>query len=74
MSFDRTKEAWIKGIADLQITWPQMSDVKYWESEGAKIYAVRGIPHTVLLDKEGIIVAKDLHGEELEAKIVELLK
>ncbi|GAB1360558.1 TlpA disulfide reductase family protein [Porphyromonadaceae bacterium] len=74
VSFDRTKEAWIKGIADLQITWPQMSDVKYWESEGAKVYAVRGIPHTVLLDKEGTIVAKDLHGEELEAKIVELLK
>lgn len=74
VSFDRTQEAWIKGIADLQITWPQMSDIKYWESEGAKVYAVRGIPHTVLLDKEGTIVAKDLHGEELEAKIVELLK
>lgn len=74
VSFDRTKEAWIKGIADLQLTWPQMSDIKYWESDGAKKYAVRGIPHTVLLDKEGIIVAKDLHGEELEAKIVELLK
>lgn len=74
VSFDKTHEAWINGIATLKLPWKQMSDIKFWESEGASKYAVRGIPHTVLLDKEGTIVAKDLHGEELEKMIETLLK
>ncbi|MDR1555587.1 MAG: AhpC/TSA family protein [Tannerellaceae bacterium] len=74
VSLDRTGEAWIKGIEDLQITWPQISDLQYWKNAGAALYGVNSIPHTVLVDKEGVIVAKNLHGEALNAKLTELLK
>ena len=70
---DRTHEAWVKGIGDLQITWPQISDLQYWKSAGAALYGVNSIPHTVLVDKEGVIIAKNLHGEALTAKLNELL-
>lgn len=74
VSFDRDGESWKKGIEQLDITWPQMSDLKYWESEGAKVYAIRSIPHVVLLDKDGTIVSRGLHGDELQEKIAELMK
>jgi hypothetical protein len=51
-----------------------MSDVKFWDSQVVDLYAIDGIPHTVLLDKEGIIIAKDLRGDELDRKLSELLQ
>lgn len=74
VSLDRTNDAWKKGIEDLGITWPQMSDLKYWESEGAALYGVNSIPHTVLVGKDGIIIAKNLRGEALDAKLAEIIK
>lgn len=74
ISLDKTNEDWVKGIEDLNITWPQISDLKYWDSELSKAYAVRSIPSTVLIDKDGIIIAKKISGEELDAKLEELLK
>ena len=74
VSLDRDAEAWKNGIEKLDITWPQMSDLKYWDCEGAKLYAVSSIPHTVLIDGEGIILARGLHGEELQEQIAEALK
>jgi len=74
VSLDRTNDAWVKGIKDLAITWPQMSDLKYWQSEGGTIYGVNSIPHTILVDKDGIIIAKNLHGEALDTKLAEMLK
>ena len=59
VSLDQDKEKWIEGIKELEMTWPQMSDLKLWESEAVELYGFRGIPHTVLLDKEGKIIAKD---------------
>jgi hypothetical protein len=56
------------------ITWPQMSDLKYWNCEGAQLYAVSSIPHTVLIDGEGTILARGLHGDELQEKIAEAVK
>ncbi len=73
ISCDTKKDAWKKAIGDLHMTWPQMSDLKGWQSEGCKLYAVNGIPHTVLLDPSGTIIAKDLRGDELEKKIAELV-
>lgn len=73
VSLDREHKAWVEGIKELNITWPQMSDVMFWQSPVVDLYAFNGIPHTVLLDAEGTIVAKDLHGEELTQKIEELL-
>lgn len=74
VSLDRTNDAWKKGIVDLNITWPQMSDLKYWQSEGAALYGVNSIPHTVLIDKDGTIIAKNLRGEELDSKLAEIIK
>ena len=74
VSLDRDQEAWKKGIEQLGIEWPQMSDLKYWESEGAKLYVVRSIPHVVIIDKEGKIVSRGLHGDKLKAKVAELMK
>ena len=47
---------------------------QYWNCEGAKLYAVSSIPHTVLIDGEGTIIARGLHGEGLLEKLAEVLK
>lgn len=74
VSLDSNAEAWKNGIKQLNITWPQMSDLSMWDCEGAQLYAVSSIPHTVLVDGEGTILARGLHGEELQEKIAEVLK
>ena len=74
VSLDQNGEAWKKAIKDLKITWPQMSDLKYWDCEGSRLYAVSSIPHTVLIDGEGTILARGLHGEDLQEKLAEVLK
>ena len=74
VSLDQTLEAWKKGITDLGITWPQMSDLKYWQSEAVAVYRVEAIPHTVLIDKDGTILARNLRGEALYKKIEELIE
>jgi len=73
VSLDREKEAWVKAIADDQLTWHHVSDLKYWQSEAAVKYGVQAIPFTLLLDKEGKIIAKNLRGEDLAKKLAELL-
>ncbi len=73
VSLDRTHEEWTRGISELRITWPQMSDLSFWQSPAVEAYAIRGIPHTVLLDPNGVIIAKDLRGEELDKKLAELM-
>ncbi|NLA63004.1 MAG: TlpA family protein disulfide reductase, partial [Bacteroidales bacterium] len=74
VSLDKDEEKWLQGVKDLNMTWPQMSDLKLWESEAVGLYAIKSIPHTVLLDKEGKIIAKDLRGEQLEEKLAELME
>lgn len=73
VSFDSKHENWVKAIKELDLPWHQMSDLKGWDSEGAKAYAVTGIPQTVLLDKDGTIIARGLRGEELHQKLAELM-
>ena len=73
VSLDRDSASWVKAIADDNLTWPQISDLKYWNTEGAELYGVPAIPHTVLIDREGIIIAKKLHGDELREAIESLL-
>ena len=74
VSLDQSADAWKESIKNLKITWPQMSDLKYWGSEGAQLYAVNSIPHTILIDGEGTIIARGLHGEGLQTKLAEVLK
>lgn len=73
VSFDQDYDTWTKGIADLKMTWPQMSDLQYWDSPIVDLYAILGIPHTVLLDKDGVIIEKDLRGDALNEKLAELM-
>lgn len=70
VSLDKKKENWAKAIKDDKMTWLNISD----QSGIAALYFVRGIPHTLLLDENNRIVAKDLRGKQLEKKIAELLK
>ena len=74
VSLDQSGEAWENAIKQLNISWPQMSDLKYWDCEGAKLYAVSSIPHTVLIDKDGTILARGLAGEALQEKLAEVIK
>lgn len=73
VSLDRDKEAWLKGIEEDQLTWHHVSDLQYWQNEAARLYGVNSIPHSVLLDKEGKIIAKNLRGQDLEEKLNELM-
>jgi thiol-disulfide isomerase/thioredoxin len=73
VSLDRDKDRWVEAIAKDGITWPQVSDLKQWESEVVRLYNIQGIPYTVLLDREGKILAKNLRGEELDRKLAEVL-
>ncbi len=73
VSLDRDAEAWKKAIADDGLEWGQVSHVAYFNDPIAKLYNVDAIPAAFLLDENGIIVAKNLRGADLEAKIGELL-
>jgi len=73
VSLDNDKNKWLNAIAADGLAWHHVSYVKYWDCDAFKIYGERGIPFTVLLDREGNIVAKGLRGEELERKVKEVL-
>nr|WP_219290381.1 TlpA disulfide reductase family protein [Arthrospiribacter ruber] len=72
VSLDRTKDAWVKAIADDNLTWTHVSDLKYFNSEAASLYQINAIPATYMLDPEGKIIAKDLRGQSLENKLKEI--
>ena len=61
-----------KAIKDDGILWGQVSDLKGWDSSVTKLYEFNGIPHLLLVDEEGRIVAKNLRGEALRAKVAEI--
>ena len=73
VSLDKDLASWNQAIAKDKITWIQVSNLKEWAEPIAKQYGVEQIPTTFLLDASGKIVAKDLRGEELKAKVLELL-
>lgn len=72
VSLDQKKASWEKAIAKDKLTWSHVSDLKGWKNEVAKQYSVTSIPHTILLDKEGKILARNLRGADLDAKLKEL--
>jgi peroxiredoxin len=67
------KNKWTEAIAKDKLNWIQISNLQFWDDPIAKKYGVDGIPSTFILDKSGIIVAKNLRGMELKAKVAELL-
>ena len=75
VSFDRAREPWLKAIKEKELTWPHVSSVNYWDNQARHDYAVNSIPANFLVDcSTGEIIATALRGEQLEAKIEELLK
>jgi peroxiredoxin len=69
------KDAWVAAIEEDKLgQWKHVSDLKGWKSIVVELYAISGIPQNYLLDRDGKIVASNLRGEALEAKLAELLK
>lgn len=75
VSLDRPgqKDKWLKAIMDDKLTWTHVSDLKYWDSPVVPLYKIEGIPYNVLIDPTGKIVAENLRGPALEAKLSEFL-
>ena len=73
VSLDKEANAWKAAIKKDNLTWLHGSDLKFWNSVVAQTYGVSAIPQTYLLDKEGKVIAKNLRGPALEAKLTELL-
>jgi len=74
VSLDRDKASWEKAIKIDKLTWTHVSDLKYWDSPVAKLYNVQSIPYSVLINKEGKIVAKGLEVDSLRLKMEEIIK
>ena len=74
VSFDSKKLQWSAAVEKLGMTWPQMSDLKGWESSAAAIYGIRSIPSNILLDPQGKIIAMDLRAEKLQEVLAKKLK
>lgn len=72
LSFDKSKDAWVRAISDLQMPWIHLSDLKGWQSVASSVYNIRSIPASLLIDPKGKIVAVDLRGELLGEKLKEI--
>jgi len=69
ISLDEDHEQWVKAIKTLGMTWPQVSDLKGWNSYAAQMFRVQAIPHMIVVDKNGTILKSGLRGEALETFI-----
>lgn len=74
VSLDRDAKRWQQAIEKDNLIWPyHVSDLKHWKSAPAAAYGVKSIPQTFLIGKDGTIIAKNLRGNSLEAKLKEVL-
>lgn len=73
VSFDKEHDKWVEAIKEDSLTWTHVSDLKYWSCEAGKLYAIKSIPQNILIDPDGIIIEKNLRGQELQDKLAELL-
>ena len=74
VSLDKDKASWLQAIKDDGLTWQHISDLKYWSSAAVPLYGLTGIPYNVLIDPQGKVIATELRGPNLEAKLNEFLK
>jgi thiol-disulfide isomerase/thioredoxin len=72
VSLDNKKAAWLNQINKQKITWPQVSDLRYWSSPVAKTYNLQELPFNVLIDGRGMVIAKNLHGVELDKALARI--
>ncbi len=74
VSLDKNRADWLSAIEEDKLTWLHVSDLQFWNSAAAQTYNIRAIPATYLVGKDGIILAKNLRGPALEAKVAEVLE
>ena len=75
VSLDNQKERWVAAIKQDNLNWPNhVSDLKWWYSEAAKTYQIQSIPQNLLIDANGIILAKNLRGPALDLELSKYLK
>lgn len=76
VSLDRPdgRDTWLNAIKADNLTWTQVSDLKFWENAAARKYNVSGIPFNVLVDPNGKIIAVNLRGDDLHRKLKQILK
>lgn len=74
VSLDKEKTSWVNAIQHDNLTWTQVSDLKGWGNEAAQLYNIQGIPANLLIDPKGRIIARNLRGPALEAKLAQILK
>ena len=74
VSLDKTKEAWLRGIEEDGLKYHHVSELKYWNSDVARLYGIRSIPSNLLINSEGKIVAKNLRGNELQEVLSQFIK
>ncbi|HLN53180.1 MAG TPA: TlpA disulfide reductase family protein [Lentimicrobium sp.] len=73
VSLDREKEPWLQAIKDDNLTWKHVSDLKYWNNAASQQYGVMAIPSNVLLNRNGVIIGRELRGDDLIKKLEEVL-
>jgi len=74
VSLDQDKAKWLRAIEDDGLVWSHVSDLKGWRNEVSNDYGIMSIPANLLLDKEGVIIGKNLRGEDLQNKLQEIFK
>ena len=74
VSLDKSQDAWVEAIKQDGLDWINVSDLGGWNSAGAATYGVRSIPGNFLLDKNGVIIAKNLRGANLHAEVEKVVK
>lgn len=74
ISFDKDRKSWINAIHMDKLHWRHISDLKRWQNDVGTLYGVKSIPQNILIDPTGKIIARNLHGEDLNNKLKEVLK
>lgn len=72
LSFDNKKEPWLKAIAEKNMPWTHLSDLKGWKTVASDVYGVNSIPDNLLVDPQGKIVARGLRGQGLQDKLKQI--
>jgi len=73
VSMDTKKPLWLAAIAKQKLPWTQVSDLKYWNSPVVGDYMLQSVPLNFLIDKKGVILAKNIHGSALDEMLKSLL-
>lgn len=74
VSLDKSRDAWQSAILADRVVWNHVSDLKMWKSPVVMLYGIDKIPSNLLIDKDGVIIAKNLRAEELSTKLKEIFK